>query len=95
MSDDNVLTFKGINIHGIHESLSEDIPPELSHREKLIAFLRELADDIEQAPEGMRTAIAFFAEDPEGITVHCGGFTDDQAAIRYLSAFIRNQGFAA
>lgn len=79
---DNVLPFQS-------KPLQEE-----SRTARTIAFLRQLADDIEKAPEGVHTAIAFFAECDGELDVMCGGFMDDTAAIRYLTAFIRNQGFA-
>ena len=90
MSDENVVP---INRGQLADA--EEIQADPTHREKLIAFLRELADDLEMAPESIRTAVAFFVDDGDGIDVRCGGFADDQASIRYLSAFIRNQGFAS
>lgn len=68
-------------------------------RSKMIAFLRDLASDLEatmaiDGSDRVKVALAFFITDGSETDVQCGGFRDDQAAIKYLSAFIRNQGFA-
>ena len=65
-------------------------------RSKMIAFLRNLANDLESmdASDQVQVALAFFITDGSETDVQCGGFRDDQAAIKYLAAFIRNQGFA-
>lgn len=65
-------------------------------RSKMIAFLRDLANDLESTGpnDHVQVALAFFITDGSETEVQCGGFRDDQAAIKYLSAFIRNQGFA-
>lgn len=65
-------------------------------RLKMIAFLRDLANDLESTDpsDRVQVALAFFITDGSETDVQCGGFRDDQASIKYLSAFIRNQGFA-
>lgn len=67
-----------------------------SRHASMAAFLRSLANDLDSADDGepTRVALAFFITDGNNTDVQCGGFRDDQAAIKYLSAFIRNQGFA-
>lgn len=65
-----------------------------SKRERMIGFLRGMADDLAQSEEDVQIAIALFVTDGKETDIRCGGFTDDQAAIKYLTAFIRNQGFA-
>lgn len=65
-----------------------------SPREQLLVMLNELAAYVSIAPDDEQFAIALFTRGSEEDTVHCGGFADDKAAMRYLQAFIRNQGFA-
>ena len=68
MSDENVIS---INRGQLADA--EEVQADPTHREKLIAFLRELADDLDMAPEGIRTAVAFFVDDGFGALGGVGG----------------------
>jgi hypothetical protein len=67
------------------------------HR-KIAALLREAATHLETDP-GARVAFCVFVDGgpvsptERDVQVLSGGFRDDEAASRYLTSFIRNQGF--
>lgn len=65
-----------------------------SQRELLLDMLANLVEYIEMAPPEERFAVALLHEDSEGSNVLCGGFNDNQAAGKYLAAYMRNNGFA-
>jgi hypothetical protein len=68
------------------------------HR-KIAALLREAASHLETDP-GARVAFCVFVDGgpisptERDVQMLGGGFFDDDAARRYLTAFIRNHGFA-
>lgn len=82
MSNDNVVQFRPEN----------DKP---SPREQLLDMLANLVEYIQMAPPEERFAVALFHEDQQGSNVLCGGFSDNQAAGRYLAAYMRNNGFSS
>jgi hypothetical protein len=50
-------------------------------------------DNIVSFPDQHKAAMV--CQDDKGTGVRCMGFKDDEATGKYLSAFIRNQGFAS
>jgi hypothetical protein len=67
------------------------------HR-KIASLLRDAANHLERDP-GARVAFCIFVDGgpvsptERDVQVLGGGFRDDEAAQKYLMAFIRNQGF--
>lgn len=66
-----------------------------SKREQLLEMLVNLVEYIEMAPPEEMFAVALFHEDKQGSNVLCGGFADNQAAGKYLAAYMRNNGFSS
>jgi hypothetical protein len=69
--------------------------PFVDAKAEQVAWLRTMADTLEQLDAPLSTAVAFLMHDhnTDGIVVKCEGFKDNQAAQRYLLTYMRNNGF--
>lgn len=93
MSNDNKIVSINVGQHG-EPGWAEREKDQFTPRDQLIDLLTNLVAYVAMAPPHEQFALALFHEDETGQSVQCGGFRDDQAAGKYLAAFMRNQGFA-